>query len=97
LFDTATLPAVTIVLGPFGDLVNANSDLERLQQDAQRIFDAHIDELHIQHPDTPFGVLKAREIATPAGSTLNYIAALKMLREKFTRTARRRQYCLAGD
>jgi hypothetical protein len=73
-----------------GRLDNIISDLERLQQDAQRIFDAHIDELHIQHPDTPFGVLKAREIAMPAGSTLNYIAALKMLREKIIGAARRR-------
>jgi hypothetical protein len=57
-------------------------ELEQLHKEAQDIFNAHIDFVRCQSPGIPFGVLKACEIATPAGSTLNYIAALKIVREK---------------
>jgi hypothetical protein len=60
------------------------AQLETLHKDAQGIFDAHVDELRCRSPGTPFGVLKAREITGRAGSALNYVAALKMLRQKFT-------------
>ena len=58
--------------------------LEKLHEEAQGIFDAHIDELRCRTPGIPFGVLKSCEIASPAGSSLNYIAALKIVREKIT-------------
>jgi hypothetical protein len=59
-------------------------ELEKLHSEAQDIFDAHVDFVRCRSPGIPFGILKACEITNPAGSALNYIAALKMLREKFT-------------
>jgi hypothetical protein len=57
--------------------------LEKLHKDAQNIFDAHIDCLMCDQPrGTSFGALKARAITTPAGSALNYIEALKLVRER---------------
>jgi hypothetical protein len=67
-----------------GRLDNIIRDLERLHKDAHDIFNAHIDVVRCQNPGIPFGVLKGCEIATPAGSTLNYIAALKIVRDKIT-------------
>jgi hypothetical protein len=58
--------------------------LEKLHEEAQDIFDAHIDELRCRTPGIPFGVLKSCEIASSAGSSLNYIAALKIVRKKIT-------------
>ena len=57
--------------------------LEGLHGDAQNIFDAHVDCLMCDQPrGTSFGMLKAREITTPAGSALNYVKALKLVRER---------------
>ena len=70
---------------PVGRLDNIIEQLEVLHADAQQIFNAHVDALLVRQPSgTAFGVLKYREIAVPAESALNYVAALKMLREKFT-------------
>ena len=65
-----------------GRLDRIIKELERLHADAQGIFDAHIDYVRCREPSVPFGVLKCREIAGPAGSALNYIAALKIVRKK---------------
>jgi hypothetical protein len=59
-------------------------DLERLHAVAQDIFDAHIDYVRCRTPSVPFGTLKSRIIAAPAGSALNYVAALKIVRKKIT-------------
>jgi hypothetical protein len=67
-----------------GRLDNIIRELERLHKDAQDIFNAHVDVVRCQSPGTSFGVLKAYEICTPAGSALNYINALKIVREKIT-------------
>ena len=67
-----------------GRLDNIIEQLEKLHKDAQGIFDAHVDELRCQIPGIPFGTLKACEITGRAGSALNYVAALKLLREKVT-------------
>ena len=67
-----------------GRLDGIIAQLEKLHQDAQEIFDAHIDVLRCRAPYASFGDLKYREIASPAGSSLNYIAALKIVREKIT-------------
>jgi hypothetical protein len=37
-----------------------------------------------RNPGIPFGVLKSREIAGPAGNSLDYIKALKVVRSKIT-------------
>ena len=58
--------------------------LEKLHDDAQRLFDLHTEELRHECPGIPFGVLKTCELTGRAGSSLDYIAALKLLREKFT-------------
>ena len=65
-----------------GRLDNIIRELERLYKDAHDIINAHIVFVRCQSPGIPFGVLKACEIATPAGSSLDYIAALKIVREK---------------
>jgi hypothetical protein len=65
-----------------GRLDNIVRELERLHADAQDILDAHVDCLRHRAPGVPFGTLKAREIAQPAGSALNLIAALKIVRRR---------------
>jgi hypothetical protein len=66
-----------------GRLDNIISELERLHADAQDIFDAHINyRFHVERGKVPFGVLKSREIAAPAGSAINYVEALKIVRKK---------------
>jgi hypothetical protein len=59
-------------------------ELEQLYKEAQDIFDAHVEVVRCGTPGIPFGVLKSCEIAAPAGSALNYIAALKIVRKKIT-------------
>ena len=70
-----------LAVGRIDDIIG---QLERLHKDAQRIFDAHIDFLLCRYPRTSFGVMKAHEICTPAGSTLDYIAALRIVQAKIT-------------
>jgi hypothetical protein len=65
-----------------GRLDNLIKELERLHTDAQDIFDAHIDFVRSRAPSVPFGVMKFREIAGPAGNTIDYVAALKIVRKK---------------
>ena len=59
-------------------------ELEQLHNEAQQIFDAHVEVECCRSPGIPFGTIKMCEIAGPAGSTLNYINALKIVREKIT-------------
>lgn len=67
--------------------------LEQLHKDAQGIFDAHVDCLMCDQPlGTSFGVLKARAITTPAGSALNYVRALKLVRERILSPPRKSAY-----
>jgi hypothetical protein len=65
-----------------GRIDNIIKELERLHADAQGIFDAHIDYVRCRAPSVSFGALKSREIAKPAGNTIDYIAALKIVRKK---------------
>ena len=74
---TGKVPAV-------GRLDRIIDDLERLHDEAQDIFDAHIEVERCRIPQVPFGTLKMCEIAAPAGSALNYVQALKIVREKIT-------------
>lgn len=67
-----------------GRLDHIIKELERLYNDAQDIFDSHIDFVSCRNPGLPFGVLKSNEIAGPAGNSLNYIRALKIVRAKIT-------------
>lgn len=58
-------------------------ELEKLQKEANDIYDAHIDVLLCDlPPNASFGVTKLKAIAEPAGQTLNHVKALKLLREK---------------
>jgi len=50
------------------------ADLERLHREAHKIFDAYVDELRLQSPGIPFGVIKGGEITGRAGLSLNYVA-----------------------
>jgi hypothetical protein len=56
--------------------------LERLQIEAQDIFNAYVDEKICNEPRASFGEAKMYYIARPAGSALDYIAALKHVREQ---------------
>lgn len=67
-------------VGRLDDIV---AQLERLQKDANQIPDAYTDELICREPrGTSWGDLKYRKIAAPAGSTIDHIAALKLVRDK---------------
>jgi len=68
-----------------GRLDNIIRELERLHNDAQDIFDSHIDVIRCQCPNIPFDVVKMSEINSRAGSALNYVAALKIVREAMTK------------
>ena len=74
---TGKVPAV-------GRLDRIINELERLHDEAQDILDAHIEVERCRIPGIPFGTIKMCEIAGPAGSSLNYIKALKIVREKIT-------------
>jgi hypothetical protein len=65
-----------------GRLDEIAAHLERLHRDAHDIFDAHVDELRCYAPHIGFGAMKHRLLA-PAGSTLDYVKALRMLSERF--------------
>jgi hypothetical protein len=69
-------------IGRLDDII---AQLEKLHKDADGILDAYVDELRCSTLGIPFGVLKTCEIANRAGSTLDRIAALKMLRDRFTK------------
>ena len=67
-------------------------ELEKLQNDADQILNAHVDELRRTkqcHPS--WGVTKSFEIAAPAGQTINRVSALKQLRDKILGKYRRDQ------
>jgi hypothetical protein len=69
-------------VGRLDDIV---AQLERLQKDANQILDAYTDKLMCTEPrGTSWGDLKYRKIAAPAGSTINHVAALKLVRERIT-------------
>jgi hypothetical protein len=70
-----------------GRLDKIIEELERLHDDAQGIFDAHVDYLRTEMPGVPFGTVKHSEITGPAGNTVNYIAALKIVRKSITGVA----------
>jgi hypothetical protein len=75
------MPTTTPSVGRLDKII---SELERLHSDAQGIFDAHVDYLRTQTPGVPFGVVKRGEITGPAGNTVNYIAALRIVRKSIT-------------
>ena len=57
--------------------------LEGLYGEAQDIFDSHVDYALAKDKSViSFGDMKSRAIARPAGSTINYVAALKIVRKK---------------
>jgi hypothetical protein len=59
------------------------AELEKLHNEANDIFDAHVDVVMCDLPrGTSFGVTKLREITEPAGLTLNYVKALKLIRDR---------------
>ncbi len=69
---------------PMGRLDRIVTELERLQKDADEILDTYTDQLVSKEPaGTSWGVTKYSRVAYPAGSTINRVAALKMLRDKF--------------
>jgi hypothetical protein len=70
-----------------GRIDNIIEQLERLQADAQGIFDAHVAVVQCRAPSTAFGTLKYREIAGPAGNTINFVNGLKIVRRKITGVA----------
>ena len=61
---------------------NIIKQLEELYEQAHEIFDARVEVILAGQPyGTSFGATKANCIFAPAGSTLNYIQALKNLRD----------------
>jgi hypothetical protein len=59
-------------------------ELEKLQSEANQIFDAHVDVIMCDLPrGTSWGVTKLQRIAEPAGQTINHVKGLKLLRDRF--------------
>jgi hypothetical protein len=67
-----------------GRLDRIIKDLEKAYAEAQDIFDAHTASVVSTMQGVPFGTVKHSEITGPAGNTVNYIAALKIVRKKIT-------------
>jgi hypothetical protein len=68
-----------------GRLDRIIGELEKLQNDADEIVNAHVDELRKTkecHPS--WGVTKNFEMAGPAGFTINRVKALQQLRDRVT-------------
>ena len=60
-------------------------ELEVLQNDADGIIDTYVNSVLAEHPEAvSWGTEKIRLIARPAGSTLNRIEALKVVRPALT-------------
>jgi hypothetical protein len=67
-----------------GRLNNIIAGLDRLQREANEILDGHVRVLmHSKPYGTSFGLTKM-ETFLPAGTTLNYAAALKIVRDSIT-------------
>jgi hypothetical protein len=72
---------MTVVTGRLDRIV---ADLERLQIEADEILNTYTDQLMTNVPyGTSWGVTKYKQLANPAGSTINRVAALKMLKDRF--------------
>ena len=57
------------------------AQLRKLHEDAQRIMNAYIDVVISGKPGASFGMTKTRVLVGPAGSTLDYIRALEIIKE----------------
>jgi hypothetical protein len=67
-----------------GRLDSIVEQLQRLQHDANGILDAYIDEqMSNCPPGTSFGAMK-HWVLRSVGSTLDYVAALKLVRDELT-------------
>jgi hypothetical protein len=72
-------------MADFSRLDRIVAGLEQLQREANDILDSYVDELlHRYPPGTTFGHVKVLELARPAGSTINYAEALKLVRRKYS-------------
>ena len=67
-----------------GRIDNTIKELERLHAVAQDIVGAHVDYVCCKSPGVPAPVVEQCEITGPAGNTVNYIAALKIVRKSIT-------------
>jgi hypothetical protein len=64
-------------------LNRAIEDLEKAEQEATQILDEYTDVLVAGEPPySSWGVVRYNKIMSPAGSRLNYLRALKQLRDK---------------
>jgi hypothetical protein len=66
-----------------GRIDNTIKELERLHAVAQGIVAAHVDYVCCKTPGVPAPIVEHCEIG-PAGNTVNYIAALKIVRKSIT-------------
>jgi hypothetical protein len=57
------------------------NDLERLHSDARDILNAYVAQKLCNKPAASFGQAKAYYVSRPAGSALNYVAALRHVRK----------------
>ena len=72
---------MTVATGRLDRIV---ADLERLQKEADEILNTYTDQLVSNATSgTSWGVTKYQQLAAPAGSTMNRVAALKILRGMF--------------
>jgi hypothetical protein len=55
------------------------ADFERLQREAAEVIDVYVE--NIRGP-LPFGVARATEVTNRAGLTLNYPAALRLVKDR---------------
>lgn len=73
-------------MADFSRLDRIVATLEQAQREANDILDSYVDErLHCYPSGTTFGHVKVMELARPAGSTINYAEALKLVRREYSR------------
>jgi hypothetical protein len=58
------------------------ANYKKLDHEAHEMFDAYVEQIRLERPDTPFGSLKQILIHEPAGASLNVPKALEILKER---------------
>jgi hypothetical protein len=58
------------------------AEYARLDHEAHQLIDLYVDELRLEKPSVPIGLIKQTEILNRAGTTLNISRALRLVQER---------------
>jgi hypothetical protein len=58
------------------------AEYAKLDHEAHQLIDFYVDELRLERPNIPIGVIKQTEVLNRAGTTLNVPRALQLVQER---------------